>query len=88
MSAASDQMAQMAAQLAQLLSGSDRAELAEIVQRWRTTAVTSGQQAAMDKMAEQILALAAAIDHAPAKPTREELELALKMMLRVASGAG
>lgn len=85
MSAVTDQMA---AQLAQLLSGSDRAELEEIVRRWRATAVTSSQQSAMDKMADQILALAAAIDHGPAKPTREELELALKMMLRLAATGG
>lgn len=82
MSAATDQMA---AQLAQLLSASDRAELEEVVRRWKATAVTPGQRAAMDEMADKILALAAALDHAPQRPTREELELALQMMLRVAA---
>lgn len=78
----------MAAQLAQLLATSDRAELEEIVRRWKSTAATPGQRAAMDEMAERILALAAALEQAPQRPTREELELALQMMFRLAAGGG
>jgi hypothetical protein len=79
---------QMAAQLAQLLTGSDRAELEEIVRRWKLTAGSAGQRRVMDKMADQILELRAALDQSVAKPAREELELALKMMLRLASEQG
>lgn len=78
----------MAAQLAQLLTGSDRAELEEIVRRWKTTAVTRDQGIAMEKMAEQVLALRSALEQAPVPPSREELELALKMMLRLAADGG
>ena len=77
----------MAAHLAQLVTTSDRAELEEIVARWKQTAVTPAQSAAMDKMAEQVLALRAALDQAPVPPTREELELALRMMLKLAASA-
>lgn len=83
MSAETDRMA---SQLADLLTKSDRAELEEIVRRWRQTAVGAAQGATMEKMGEQILALAAAIEQAPQKPSREELELALRMMLRLAAG--
>jgi hypothetical protein len=76
---------QMAAQLAQLLTGSDRAELEEIVRRWKLTAVSPGQRKVMDEMAEKILELRAALDQTVSKPSREELELALRMMLRLAS---
>ena len=78
----------MAAQLARLLTESDGAELAEIVRRWKLTAVTAAQRVAMEKMADQILALRAAFEQAPVKPTREELELALRMMLRLAASGG
>ena len=75
----------MAAQLALLVTTSERAELEEVVARWKQTAATRDQRAAMDKMADQVLALRAALDQAPVPPTREELELALRMMLRLAS---
>ena len=75
----------MAAQLAELVTSSDRAELLEIVERWKQGAATPGQRAAMDKMAEQVLALRTALEQAPAPPSRDELELALRMMLRLAS---
>ena len=78
----------MAAQLAQLLTGSDRAELEEIVRRWKSSAVGSAQGFAMDKMADQLLALRSALELSPQKPSREELELALKMMLRLAADPG
>lgn len=78
----------LAAQLAQLLTGSDRAELEEILKRWKAGGATDAQRRIMDKMGEQILNLRAAIDQAPTKPSREELELALKMMLRLAADAG
>ncbi len=75
----------MAAQLAELVTTSDRAELEEIVARWKESAATRDQRVAMDKMAEQVLALRTAIDQAAVKPSREELELALRMMLKLAS---
>ena len=48
MSEATDRMA---AQLAELVTTSDRAELLEIVERWRKTAPTPGQRAVMDRRA-------------------------------------
>jgi hypothetical protein len=78
----------MAAQLAELVTTSDRAELEQVVLRWKETAATPGQRAAMDKMAEHVLSLRAALDQAPVPPTREELELALRMMLKLAQNAG
>jgi hypothetical protein len=76
----------MAAQLAQLLTTSDRQELEEIVARWKETAATPAQRAAMEKMAAQVIALRAALEQAPVPPKPEELELALRMMLKLADG--
>jgi hypothetical protein len=76
----------MAAQLAQLLTTSDRPELEEVVRRWKEQAVTRAQREAMEKMGEQILALKAALDVAPERPSPEELELALRMMMKIAGG--
>ena len=45
---------EMAAQLAQLLTTSNRDELAEVVARWKGTGVTRAEREAMEKMSEQI----------------------------------
>jgi len=74
----------MAAQLAQLLGESDRDELDEIVRRWLEAAPTPAERAAMEKMGDQILALRTALDQSPQRPSRDELELTLRMMLRLA----
>jgi hypothetical protein len=78
----------LAANLAQLLTGSDRQELEEVLRRWRQTAASPEQRKLMEKMGEQIVALKGAFDLAPQPPSREEVELALRMMLRLAAGGG
>lgn len=78
----------MAAQLAELVTTSDRAELEEILARWKQTAATPAQRTAMDKLGEQVLALRAALEQAPVPPAREELALALRMMLKLATPDG
>lgn len=78
----------MAAQLAQLLTGSDERELEEVVRRWKLTAASAAQKEAMEKLADQILALKSALLLAPQPPSREDLELALRMMLQIAASGG
>ncbi|MBI2897776.1 MAG: hypothetical protein HYY06_29730 [Deltaproteobacteria bacterium] len=78
----------LAAQLAQLLTTSDKGELEEIVRRWRQTAASPGQRELMEKMGDQVLALKSAFDLASEPPSREELEVALGMMLRLAASGG
>ncbi len=77
----------MARQLAQLLSGSDLAELTEVVKRWVDTAVSERQRQQYMEMGRRILELKAALSEGAAQPTREELELALSMMLALAQDA-
>lgn len=77
----------MATLLATLLTRSDVDELREVLDEWRAQAVTDAQRSVMDRMAGQILDLKAALREAPREPTREELEDALRVMLRLAGGA-
>lgn len=77
----------MARQLAQLLTGSDLDELKEVVRRWIDTAVTERQKQTYMEMGTRILELKAALDAGGAQPSREELELALSMMLALAKDA-
>jgi hypothetical protein len=78
----------MAAQLAQLLAGSDLDELREVVKRWRETAPTEQSRKHYDQLGGRLLDLKAALMSAPLQPTREELELALTMMLKLAAEHG
>jgi hypothetical protein len=78
----------MAAQLAQLLAGSDLDELQEVVRRWRETAATDALRKHYDELGSRLLELKAALADAPVQPSREELELALTMMLKLAAERG
>ena len=78
----------MAAQLAQLLVGSDLEELREVVQRWRDTAPSDAARKHYDQLGGRLLELKAALAEAPVQPSREELELALTMMLKLAAERG
>jgi hypothetical protein len=78
----------MAAQLAQLLSGSDLDELREVVKQWRETAPTDAMRRHFDELGGRLLELKAALASAPVQPSREELELALTMMLKLAAERG
>lgn len=75
----------MAAQMAQLLTGSDLAELREIVRRWVAEAPTERMRAHYEEFGKRLIALKERLADAPAEPTREEIESALTMMLRLAA---
>ena len=77
----------MARQLAQLLTGSDTAELGEVVKRWVDTAVSERQRQQFMEMGRRILELKSALGEGAVQPSREELELALTMMLALAKDA-
>jgi hypothetical protein len=75
----------MAAQMAQLLAGSDLDELREIVQRWVAEAPTEGIRRHYEEFGARLVELKAALAEAPVPPTIAELEHALTMMLRLAA---
>ncbi len=78
----------MAAQMAQLLAGSELEELTEVVRRWALEAPTPRLKAQYEQFGARMIELKRALAHAPVAPTREELEVALAMMLKLAAGAG
>ena len=82
----------MAAQMAQLLAESDVDELREVVKRWIAEAPTAGTRRTYENFGARMVELKHALAEAPVQPTREELESALTMMLRLAAqqprGAG
>ncbi len=78
----------MAAQMAQLLTASDLDELREIVDRWVKTAETGQQRRVFANVGARLLELKQELARAPVQPTREELESALTMMLRLAAQSG
>lgn len=75
----------MAAQMAQLLAASDIEELREVVERWIATAVTGQQKRVFQNFGARMIELKQELLRAPVQPTREELETALTMMLRLAA---
>ena len=75
----------MAKQLAKLLADSDLDELREIVAEWRHTAPNEASRRQYDNLGARLIELKSALASAPAQPTREELELALTMMMRLAA---
>ena len=78
----------MAAQMAQLLAGSDLPELQEIVKRWVAEAPTPRIKQQYEVFGAKLVELKRALADAPTEPTREELELALTMMLKLAAQHG
>jgi hypothetical protein len=77
----------MAVQMAQLLLGSDEAELREIVARWLAEAPGGAARRRYKELGARLLELKHALAEAPVQPTREELEEALTLMLRMAAQA-
>jgi hypothetical protein len=75
----------MAAQMAQLLAGSDVDELREIVKRWIAEASTEGARRHYEEFGARLIELKAALAEAPVPPTIPELEQALTMMMRLAA---
>jgi urease accessory protein UreF len=78
----------IARQMAQLLVGSDAAELGEVVARWVAEAPTERVRQQYRQFGARLLELKHALKEAPVQPSREELELALTMMLKLAAQAG
>src|SRR4051794_41501461 len=75
----------MAAQMAQLLAESDLDELREIVKRWVAEAPTGASRRMYENFGARMVELKHALAEAPTQPTREELEQAVTMMLRLAA---
>jgi hypothetical protein len=84
----SDPTTAMAQQMAQLLSASDLEELREVVDRWVAEAPTERSKQRYREFGAKLLELKRALAGAAAQPSREELELALTMMLKLAAQAG
>jgi urease accessory protein UreF len=78
----------MAAQMAQLLVGSDLDELREIVKRWVAEAPTEGTRRQYQEFGARLVELKHALAEAPTQPTIEELETALTLMLKLAAESG
>ena len=78
----------MARQMAELLAGSDLDELSEIVERWLAEAPTERIRRQYQEFGARMIELKHALRAAPEQPSREELELALTMMLKLSAEAG
>ena len=78
----------MARQLAQLLTGSDLEELREVIARWKSSASSERERQRYAELGSRLLELKAELSRAPVPPTRDELESALVMMLRLAAQQG
>jgi DNA-binding GntR family transcriptional regulator len=78
----------MARQLAELLAGSDLDELREVVARWRQSAASEHERQTYSELASRLIELKAELSRSPVQPTREELEAALVLMLRLAAQHG
>jgi hypothetical protein len=78
----------MARQMAQLLSSSDAGELGEVVERWVAEAPSERMKARYREFGTKLLELKSALAGAATQPSREELELALTMMLKLAAQGG
>lgn len=78
----------MAAQMAQLLVGSDLDELREIIKRWVAEAPTDGTRRQYQEFGARLVELKQALAEAPVQPTIEELETALTLMLKLAAESG
>lgn len=75
----------LAAQMAQLLAASELDELREVIDRWMKTAVTGQQRRVYANFGARLVELKQELARAPVQPTREELETALTLMLRLAA---
>jgi hypothetical protein len=75
----------MARQLAKLLADSDLDELREIVEEWRKTAPDAATRKQYDALGARLIELKSALAESPTQPTRDELEVALMMMMKLAA---
>ena len=74
----------MAAQLARLIVDSDLDELREVVKRWLAEAPTGNVRRQYEVFGAKLVEMKQALAEQPIQPTREELELALTMMMKLA----
>jgi hypothetical protein len=75
----------MAVHMAQLLADSDAEELAEVVRRWVAEAPDDRARAAFSAFGAKLLELQRALAAQGHHPSREDLEVALSMMLDLAA---
>ncbi len=78
----------MASQMAKLLADSDLDELREIVDRWVSEAPTEGVKMQYRNFGARLVELKHALVATGQSPTREDLEIAITMMLRFAAEKG
>ncbi len=78
----------MASQMAQLLADSDLEELREIVARWTTDAPTECLLEHYRRFGAKLIELKSQLAQLPVQPSREDLESALDMMLKMAATSG
>ena len=78
----------MAQQMAQLLVGSDEDELREIIHQWIAETPAGGARRVYEELGSRLVEMKQALAQQPIQPTREELETALTMMLRLAATEG
>ncbi len=74
----------MAAQMARLIVDSDLDELREVVKRWLAEAPTGNVRRQYEVFGAKLVEMKQALAEQPIQPTREELELALTMMMKLA----
>lgn len=75
----------MAAQMAQLLVDSDLEELEEIVARWLKDAPSDAQRHHYRQFGAKLIELKRHLATLPVQPDRDDLEVALSMMLKLAA---
>ncbi|MFW5739317.1 MAG: hypothetical protein ACOC1F_03005 [Myxococcota bacterium] len=75
----------MAVQMTQLLLDSDLEELEEIVARWLKDAPTERDRHYYRQFGAKLLELKRQLSTLPQQPSREDLEMALTMMLKLAA---
>ena len=78
----------MASQMAQLLVDSDLAELEEVVRRWVAEAVTDSVRAQYRRFGGLMLEFKRRMEDMPVRPSREDLEASLSMMMAMAVSRG
>ena len=78
----------MASHMAQLLADSDLEELEEIVKRWVAEASTERSRHEYQRFGAKMIELKRHLAELPTQPKREDLEVALSMMLKFAAQQG
>lgn len=75
----------MASQIATLLADSDLEELQEVVKRWIMEAPTDAMKHHYTQFGGKLIELKRQISSLPVQPRREDLEVAISMMLKLAA---